>query len=289
MYLTHEQIENTAHLTSRQAARELGVGKTSINKYRNLYNVLGADDKSEPKILVLDIESKPMKAYVWGPRVDWIPAGQIISHGGLLCFAAKWLGSEEVIFHKGASAVKEIHKLLSEADVVVTYNGDRYDLKRLNNEFLLAGMAPPKPYKSIDLIKVNRAKFDLPYRSLDYMAQRTGLGEKEKHQGFDLWVDCERGVPEAWEVMESYNKKDVLLTESLYIKLLPWLGVSPHIGMLAGKSESCPYCGSTDLADEGESTWTYVQSYQLYRCEVCEGWSRGVQPLSPKVATRRAG
>lgn len=289
MYLTQEQIANTAGLTSRQAARELGVGKTSVNKYRSLYGIIPKDgDSAQPKILILDIETKPMKAYIWGPKVDWVSADKIIDHGGLLCFAAKWLGSDEVIFSRSNNIVREIHALLSEADVVVTYNGDRFDIKKLNNEFLLAGLGPPRPFKSIDLIKVNRTKFDLPYKSLDYLANRTGLGHKEKHQGFDLWVDCERGVPEAWEVMEAYNKKDVILTESLYVKLLPWLGVSPHIGMLVGRPDACPYCGTDSLILQDESAWTFVQRYQLFKCETCEGWSRDTKPLAPTVTTRRA-
>ena len=67
----------------------------------------------------------------------------------MICFAAKWLGSDEVLFYSDyqnghAETVKAAHKLLSEADGVITYNGDRYDIKRLNNEFLQLGMAPPK-------------------------------------------------------------------------------------------------------------------------------------------------
>ena len=55
--------------------------------------------------------------------------------------------------------LKEIHAMLDEADVVVTFNGDKFDLKILNQEFLMAGLGPASPYKSVDLYKVVKRKF----------------------------------------------------------------------------------------------------------------------------------
>ena len=71
--LTREQINATAHLTSREAARILMCGKTSVNKYRKLYGtVVGESDLYLPnaKVLTIDIESKPMQAYVWSKKAD---------------------------------------------------------------------------------------------------------------------------------------------------------------------------------------------------------------------------
>ena len=286
MYLSREQIERTAHMSSRDAARHLGVGKTSVNKYRTEYfSTTRTTELPNAKILTLDIESYPGLWYSWGPRADWLPAGMMKEPGGMMCFAAKWLGSEEVMFYRGDSAVYEAHRLLSEADLVITYNGDRYDLKRLNNEFLRLNLAPPKPYRSIDLFKTNRAQFDLPYKKLDTIAQFTGLGEKLKHQGFDLWIDCMADDPEAWIVMEDYNKQDVVLTEKLYVKLLPWLKNVPHMGMFATGGGACPYCAHNVLRADG-TTFTFVQEYVLFQCENCQGWSRSTKPLASPVTTR---
>lgn len=288
MYLSKQQVEATAHMSSREAAKVLGVGKTSVNKYRREY--YGATEPivlPDAKILTLDIESKPGIWYSWGPRADWLPAGMMIDGGGMLCFAAKWLGSDEVMFYRGEQAVYEAHALLSEADLVITYNGDRYDLKRLNNEFLKRGMAPPSPYRSVDLFKTNRAQFDLPYKKLDVIAQFVDIGGKMKHQGFDLWVGCMNDDPEAWVIMEDYNKQDVVLTEKLYIKLLPWLKNVPHMGMFTTDGGDCPYCASDDLTNSGQ-THTFVQTYSLYKCNNCEGWSRGNKPHANPLATRRA-
>jgi hypothetical protein len=293
MYLTREQIERTAHMGSREAARELGVGKTSINKYRKRY--LSTERTTElpnAKVLILDIESKPGMYYSWGPKADWLASPMMVDPGGMLCFAAKWLGQEEVMFFADwdqghDEMVKSAHTLLSLADIVVTYNGDRYDLKRLNNEFLKAKLGPPVPYRSIDLFKTNRAKFDLPYKKLDYIAQVTGTGEKVATGGFQLWLDVMAGDPDAQRQMEEYNVGDVELTERVYVTLLPWLTTVPHMGMFATDGGDCPYCAGAVEAT-GQVFHTYVQQYELYQCVNCEGWSRGNKPLGEVLTTRRA-
>ena len=130
-YLTREQVQETSYLSSRQAARILGVAKTSVNKYRKLYGTVSSESDlylPNAKVLTIDIESKPMQAYVWSKKADWIPDGQLIDPGGMICFAAKWLGSDEVLFYSDyqnghAETVKAAHKLLSEADIVITGEG----------------------------------------------------------------------------------------------------------------------------------------------------------------------
>lgn len=293
MYLTREQIQATRGLTSRQAARVLGVGKSSVNTYRNYYasNEPSTEFLENAKILTIDIESKPLKFYGWGPRNDWVSPTMMIEEGGMICFAAKWLGDDEVLFyseyeHGIEATVQAAHSLLSEADIVVTYNGDRYDFKRLNNEFLKRNMAPPKPYRSIDLFKTNRAKFDLPYKKLDILAQHMGVGQKAETGGFDLWLRCMAGDAEAWATMKEYNIQDVRLTENVYVRLLPWLNNIPHAGMFVTDG-ACPYCGSPHVKDTGETTATHVQRYPLLQCDNCQGWSRGNKPVQDSLTTRK--
>jgi hypothetical protein len=50
-----------------------------------------------------------------------------------------------------------------------------------------------------------------------------GLGKKEEHEGFGLWLKCEAGDKAAWKRMRSYNRKDVKLTEDLFLDYLPWI------------------------------------------------------------------
>lgn len=242
------------------------------------------------KILTIDIEWRPLQSYHWGLWDQNIGIVQIVDDGGLLCFAAKWFGQKEIIFsseNDGHTAmVQKAHELLSEADVVVTYNGDKYDIKKLNGEFMLAGMAPPRPYKSIDLVKTNKARFDLPSRKLDYLVQRSGVGSKVKNDGFELWIACMNGDPDAWKAMEKYNRMDVIVTEKAYLRLLPWITNAPHLGMYTADQFSCPYCGSTKLARQVFPTHTLVQSYTLFECQNCHGWIRGTQRQQDPTRTR---
>lgn len=249
-----------------------------------------APETKNTRILTLDIESRPMMSYHWGLWDQNVGIGQIVHHGGMMCFAAKWLGDKDVLFYSdhadGYTAMLEAaHKLLSEADIVIGYNSDRYDIKKLNNAFMLAGMTPPKPFKSIDLIKTNKNRFDLPSRKLDYLVQQSGVGAKVKHQGFDLWIDCMAGDAAAWQVMEKYNRGDVLITEKAYLRLLPWITNAPHHGMFTQDAHSCPNCGSKKLKRDG-LTHTNVTSYQLYECLNCHAWVRGTTKYQDPTRTR---
>ena len=79
-----------------------------------------------------------------------------------------------------------IHKLIDQADVIITYNGARFDLPILNKEFLLHEMPPPAPYKQVDLLKVARNRFRFVSNKLDFVSQALGVGKKTAHAGFQL-------------------------------------------------------------------------------------------------------
>jgi predicted RNA-binding Zn-ribbon protein involved in translation (DUF1610 family) len=241
------------------------------------------------RILTIDIEWRPMMSYTWGIWDQNIGLTQIVDDGGLLCFAAKWMGEKEILFWSENDGhdvmVKAAHDLLSEADVLITYNGDKYDIKKLNGEFMLAKMPPPRPYRSIDILKTNKARFDLPSRKLDYLVQRSGVGAKVKHQGFELWTGCMAGDKTAWALMEKYNRGDVIVTEKAYLRLLPWVTNAPHHAMFSQESHSCPYCGGKKLERAG-ITHANVTSYQLYECKKCGGWVRGTTKYQDPTRTR---
>lgn len=248
-----------------------------------------APEAKNVKILTIDIEWRPMQSYHWGLWDQNVGITQIVDDGGLLCFAAKWFGRKEIMFFSENDGhdfmVRQAHSLLSQADIVVTYNGDKYDVKKLNQEFMLAGMGPAKPFKSIDLVKTNRNRFDLPSRKLDYLVQRTGVGAKVKHQGFDLWIGCMNGDADAWKLMEKYNRGDVKVTEGAYVRLLPWITNAPHLAMFTGDTFACPHCGSRKLTRDG-ATSTLLQRYPLFQCGNCTGWSRGLERLQDPIRTR---
>jgi predicted RNA-binding Zn-ribbon protein involved in translation (DUF1610 family)/DNA polymerase elongation subunit (family B) len=231
------------------------------------------------KILLLDIETSPNSAYVWGLWQQNVSLSQIKESSYVMCWAAKWLGEKEVFFdstHKSkpAKMLKGIHELLDQADAVVHYNGTKFDIPTLNKEFLLHGLPPPAPYRQIDLLRTVRNQFKFPSNKLDYVAQRLGLGAKHE-TNFQLWVDCMNGVPKAWKAMELYNKQDVVLLEKVYHKVLPWVKNHPNRNLYNDHDKgTCPSCGSHKLQRRGTAR-TIGGTYQRYQCQACGTWSRG--------------
>lgn len=179
------------------------------------------------KILLLDIETTPMKVYAWGLFDQNISIDQIIESTEMLCFGARWLGTKKVIFksvhHDGKKAMlEELHRLMDEADMLVGWNSAAFDHKHINREFLENGMTPPSTVKDLDLMSVTKSNFLFPSNKLDYVAQKLGVGAKVKHSGFRLWIDCMNGDNNAWKEMKKYQIQDVNLLAELYDILLPW-------------------------------------------------------------------
>lgn len=241
------------------------------------------------RILILDLEISPSLAAVWGLWGQNIPIGNITGESEILSWAAKWHDEEECSYsslriagHTPAGRKKmlrEIHAMLDEADVVVGYNTDKFDLKILNKEFLLNGLPPNAPYKSIDLLKVMKRKFRWTSNKLDYVAQRLGLGKKTAHPGMQMWLDCmnkaSANYESSWDSMETYNVNDVYLTESLYDKVLGWIPNHPNQN-LHTEGEVCPVCGGTHIQRRGFARLKSL-TYRRFQCMDCKQWLRSVK------------
>lgn len=231
---------------------------------------------------MLDIETSPNTAYVWGLFKENIPLARLIESSYVMCWAAKWYGQREVMFdsvHQSSpkAMLKRIHKLLDEADVVMHYYGSRFDIPTLNKEFVMYGMTPPAPYKEIDLLNVVRQKFKFTSNKLDYVCQKLGLGKKHDTD-FELWVACMQKDPKAWKVMERYNRQDVLLLEKLYDRIRPWIkGHANH--SVYESALICPNCASTQITRRGFH-YTSTSKYQRYNCGGCGNWFRSGKSLA---------
>lgn len=241
------------------------------------------------RILLLDIETAPNLAYVWGTWKQNISMDKIAAKGYVLCWAAKWYGDKEMHFRSDQTGTKSmlnaIHKMLDEADVVVHYNGKSFDIPTLNKEFVQYGMNPPSPYKQIDLLQVVRDQFNFPINKLDYVVQSLGIGAKVRHPGFEMWVQCMAGDADAWLTMETYNKRDVVILEKLYDRLRPWIKNHPNHGAFDPSDlAKCPSCGGTHLQRRGTAITRDVQ-YQRYQCADCGSWARGKKAISKSRTT----
>lgn len=224
------------------------------------------------RTLIIDIETSPNLAYVWGLWDQNIGLNQLEDTTEVLCFAAKWLGEPGTMFfseHRDGrrQMITAAHDLLDQADAVLHYNGRRFDMPHLNRAFLLAGLTPPRPYKQIDLLAVVRQRFKFPSNKLAYVSTALGLDGKEETGGFELWRKCMNGDAKAWRTMEKYNRRDVEVLEEIYEILLPWIPNVPN-GHLYGGTGACPSCGGDHLVPAGLYR-TSQSAFRQYRCSDC--------------------
>lgn len=243
----------------------------------------------DQKVLVLDIEWRPTIAYVWQAWDESTSPEKIIEHGGLLCVGAKWLGEKEVhLFseweHGHEGMLAGIHEMMSFADAIITYNGDKYDLPKLDGEFVLYNFPPRPPCTSIDVIKAVK-KLGYFRSSLGFVGPFLGLGDKVEYEGFGLWKKVMKGDKNAQERMGKYCIQDVKLTEKLYLKLRPHIKNHPHLGRTG--HEACPVCGSSHVHSKGSrpkkeeeidsfgTRRTRVYKIQRLQCQTCTHWYDG--------------
>lgn len=245
------------------------------------------------KVLMLDIETTPDKVYTWSIWNANIGINQIVEEGGMVCFAAKWYGQDDIEFYSEwgngrLNMVLEAWRLLNEADVVVHFYGSRFDIPHMNTCFLREGFPPPSPFKQIDLKMVVGKQFKFTSNKLQFVSRVLQLEGKEEHEGFPMWdklmnetrrdgkkpfsLDVE---VDAKSRMETYNMRDVFLLDEVYEALLPWIPNHPHRHLYeAGRG--CPTCGADAefMYDEGYA-YTKLSKFKQFRCFICNSYFRG--------------
>ena len=237
------------------------------------------------RALLFDIETAPNLGYVWGMWEQNVLS--VIEDWHILCFCAKWLEEKKIIAHaqpdfKGfkrdrnddRELVLKLWKLFDDADILIAHNGDKFDIRKANARFLVHGLPPPSPYRTVDTLKVARKYFKFDSNKLDELGRYLGIGRKVVHTGFSLWRGCMEGNPKAWKQMIRYNRQDVRLLEDVYLKLRPWMASHPNVNVLSEDRSNCPACGSPNIHKRG-FMFTRVMKRQRYQCMNCKGWSSG--------------
>lgn len=255
-----------------------------------------------PAVLNMDIETTPLLSWTWGRfRQDVIAVEQ---HSYMLSFAYSWYGQPGPIRWVGLPqnpeyeppplgadfsarydrwVVERLHALIDAADVVMYYNGDRFDAKKANTRFSVYGLGPPSPYRSVDLLKESRRYTDQPSHSLRNVSEFYGLAGKGTHEGFPLWRGCMAGDSAAWRKMERYNKQDVRAVEDYWdVVLKPWVGHPGHtqgVGFDHWRPGVCPKCGAEGTLIKRGFHRTMYTVRQTLQCSTarggCGGYTKG--------------
>ena len=231
-----------------------------------------------PKILLFDVETSFYHFVGWGTYKQYIQHYQITEHQYIISWAAKWLyddnvqsdvvTSEESKNRDDKRILKSIWKLLDEADIVIGHNGDRFDIRKLRWRFISEDMQPPSPFRIIDTLKIARREFFAPSYKQDFLTKYFHLQNKLE-TNFQLWKDCEAGIPEKLEEMVKYNRHDVMGLEELYLKIRPYIHNHPNLGVLMDK-DVCPTCGADDIVETNSEYITSANRFLVYRCNSCK-------------------
>lgn len=233
------------------------------------------------KILYFDIETTLAKSYHWGQWQQNLSVKQQIQESHMLSHAWAWgdgevfssvLTPEEVLNQDDERIVYEIWSLLDNCDVVVAHNGKRFDVKKVNGYFLKYGLPKPSSYKVIDTLEIAKKHFNLPFKSLEYLAKFLNVELKQDSGGIQTWIDCDRGDPEALATMEFYNRGDVVTLREIHNKLKGWDNNGVNIALYNDNHDAlCTHCGSDDISVITDKfAYTPNRKYQMFRCNSCQ-------------------
>ena len=260
---------------------EKGVSGNDYSAWEKKEKPLVAKAKSPVKTLYFDIETTLAKSYHWGQWQQNLSVKQQIQESHMLSHAWAWgdgevfssvLTPEEVLNQDDERIVYEIWSLLDNCDVVVAHNGKRFDVKKVNGYFLKYGLPKPSSYKVIDTLEIAKKHFNLPFKSLEYLAKFLNVELKQDSGGIQTWIDCDRGDPEALATMEFYNRGDVVTLREIHNKLRGWDNNGVNIALYNDNHDTlCTHCGGDDISVITDKfAYTPQRKYQLYRCNSCK-------------------
>lgn len=245
------------------------------------------------KILLFDIETLPDVAAVWKAYETYIPTKMLLREGSIACAAWKWYGTDEVYsvsllgslkrFKKNVyddyHVVRTLHGVLSQADVIVAQNGDKFDIKWYNTQALKHGLSPIPTIPTIDTYKVLKKHFRFRSNRLDYVCKTLGLGNKLETD-ISIWmtiIDDRISYTEkadALAYLVKYCKQDIRLLEGLFDIMTPYISNMP--ALISGDTSILRCinvtCNSANLRQKGYRTTRAGTQYKRYQCNDCGKW-----------------
>jgi len=253
---------------------------------------------SAAKIGLIDIETAPVQAHVWGLFDQNVGLNQIETEWSILSFCFKPLGAKlSAIEYKDAKGdprndsalVARLWEIMHEYDFLIAQNGKRFDMRKMRARMILYNMPPPSPVTVIDTMLMARQVAAFTSNKLEWLSEYLSSVKKSKHKefpGFELWAECLKDNPRAWAAMRKYNIPDVTSMEQVYLRLRPWASGHPNVAAFTDSLNiACPKCGSEKVELDG-THHTNVSQYNRYRCLSCGGWSRDRYTINSKAKRR---
>lgn len=264
-------------LSSRKIAKKLCCGKSSVNDYWKKYNENNPNAIKKPKVLLLDIETACSVTATFGRRMQNISQDAVIKEGGwIISYAYKWLGddtisgsvlhSEEAMDSNDERLCMELFDLLEQSDYVVAHNGANFDIPMIKARLIINGLPPMRKVRIIDSLTLSR-EFRFNSQKLDSLCRQLDIGEKVKHLGISMWIDCLNGDKEALSEMYRYNLQDIVLLEELYMIIRSHSTRHPNLAVNLGDKIRCNICCSDNVKPTGNLVSTNLSVFEEYSCE----------------------
>lgn len=287
------ELHYSRGMSWRKISKNLGVPKSTVSDYlRRATREDYLDDvqceSNEPKILLYDLETSMILAYTWGLWNQNINIDSIVEDWYIICFSAKWLGSDDMISQSVHHYPKKrgmkfrdneefivlaLWKLVDEADILIAYNGKKFDKKKMNAKFLEYGLPEPSPYKVIDPMLICKGNFALTSNKMDFVSKYVSDTEGGKLKtGLGLWLNCMNDDVESLDEMQAYCDEDINVLERVYMAVRHWDSNSPNIALhYDDETPRCNSCGSTELTPiENKYHRTNLSAFSLVRCDSCQ-------------------
>ncbi len=236
------------------------------------------------KCLILDCETTPNHGWFWRPgSKQSISHKQIIEERKIICISYKWAGQKKTHTldfglrkQDDTHLLKEITKLINEADIVVGQNHDRFDLPWIQGRLFIKGLEPIKNRPgliTLDTLKLARGTLGLNAFRLDYMSKVIGRKGKIVMEIEDWLNIIYHKDKKSWAKMLKYCPDDVNETEQLLYRQLPYVKLTGFLGELQkGILRICPDCKSIKTKKRGKrGSKDGKQRYQCNDCNVM--WS----------------
>ena len=284
--------------STRDVSKILGISKRTVRRARQGLREEWKATKGNilpeaPSILMADIETCMIEAYIWALYKQRIQPHQIKKEWSILSWSAKWLYAPnimsdvvtptEAINREDKRIMTSLYDLLNQADIIVAHNLVKFDIRKINSRLLFNGFPPPLPYQMIDTLTQSRKLFAHTSHTQDYLTKTYGLNTKLPTD-YQLWIDCMHGDQEALDKMVEYNRGDIKGLEDYFSLILPWMRGIPNAGLYMDTDETVcvkPGCGNTELTWEGYYYAT-VNKYRAFRCDRCGGIGRSRVPETSK-------
>lgn len=244
--------------------------------------------KTKPRILVADIETLPdlpEALKVW-PQLSDFPGRTLkATINSIACFGYRVLGSGESKVlcawdfpewkddvNDDRRLVRAAARILKTADVIVTQNGDRFDIPFIQTRLAKNGLTRLPDIFSVDTKKEAKRQWSAFSNSLKYLAEQFTDAEKMDNEGWPLWIKTHGRDPLAMETMRIYCGQDLAATEALFNALRPGIKRFPNMNQFSLEGDLCPNCGSSALRKQGMRTLVERQVQRL-QCMSCGKWA----------------